>query len=83
MKTIVIWDQCGQEPIKFFILKGDKTHLDGIYINNAEQDPELQEELTDMVFDESGNTIMKMYKKFPMQTVRRPDTKVITCGFLP
>lgn len=83
MKTILIWDMCGQEPIQFVILDGDYSHLDGIFINHVDHDPALIDELYNLMYDKAGQYRQKLRRKFPIKTVRKPDTKVIIAGFLP
>ena len=52
MKTIFIYDQCCQEDIKFFILDGDYSHLDKIYINES-SDTEEEEQKQLEILDEA------------------------------
>ena len=33
MKTVVIWDTVGMDSIKYFVLDGDFSHLNEVYIN--------------------------------------------------
>lgn len=85
-RTIMIWDQCGQEPLSFVILEGDYTHLDGVYINGdtgKDVDMILQEELSNLICDERGKSLQKHLTRFPLKTARLPFTKVIITGFLP
>ena len=83
MKTIMIYDQCGVAPIQFFILDGDYSHLDNIFINEAADNTDLQDELGSLVYDDNGKTKLKVYKKFPLKTAAKPGTKVIVAGFYP
>lgn len=88
MKTIVIWDQCGEEPIQFLIVEGDLSHLHNIYINTAYSemtDIAKHDELCDL---QEGWTEMKFLETFPVSVVQNELTagrtvKVVTCGFLP
>lgn len=83
MKTIVIWDLCGEGPLQYFVVKHDVTHLDGTYINSTKCPEANQDELGSLIFDDLWREKIKMYHKFPMKSVREPDSKVIVCGFLP
>jgi hypothetical protein len=82
MKTIVIWDQCGQSPIESFVLEGDYTHLNGVYINIA-GDQEKQDELDEILsYDDFGRPKVKMLNGFPSDIYEVGDV-VIVCGFVP
>lgn len=81
-KTIVIWDQIGLEDIKFAILDGDFSELDGIYINNLMQEPEDVDRLSDLIYDDNGREIATFVDKFPVDLVKA-GAVVIVAGFLP
>lgn len=80
MKTIVIWDDYGMSPIKFFYLIGDYRHLDKVYINSTENQA-LQDELSDIVYESDGREKVDMTERFPLPL--QPDDAVIVAGFLP
>lgn len=82
MKTVLIYDQCGQEDVKFAVIEKDVSHLSGIYINNSENDLELEDELSDLLYDKNGESLVELSKEFPVQAVIE-GAKVIVCGFLP
>lgn len=82
MKTIIIWDQCGQDALTFFVVDGDLSHLDKVYINDND-DEALVDELNNLVFDAEGQNKFKSYKKFPRKTSMNPATKIIVAGFAP
>jgi hypothetical protein len=81
MKTVVIWDSCGVDPIKFFIVPRDVTHLNGVYLN-LEGDEKLQDELNLLAWDEKGKPLLKMLKRFPTKAVKS-GAAVIVCGMAP
>lgn len=83
MKTILIFDQCGGAPIQFFVLKGDYSHLNKAYINSTDTAESLQDELTDLIYNEAGEVKIKTYVKFPIKSASLPGAKVIICGFAP
>jgi hypothetical protein len=86
MKTIVIWDQCGEEEISFFVVNEAWARFNNIYGNCAYEDEhkaELGEELSDLVFAENGNFKFERTKEFPIDVAREPNTIVIVAGFLP
>lgn len=76
MKTIVIHDSCGERPLKFFIVDGDKTHLHGVYVNQAEVSEEAEQEVIDIIENNES------FDSFPTESVDS-DTVVITVGFIP
>lgn len=82
MKTVLIYDQCGQEDVKFVVIDKDVSHLDGIYINNSENSMELVNELCDLLYANNGDKLVKFSEKFPTQDVI-DGAKVIVCGFFP
>ena len=82
MKTIFIWDSCGDESIKFFIIKGDFSRLNHTYINSIDKQIE-QDELNTLMY----NTIedkpkITMLDEFPVHSLSKGDV-VITCGYYP
>jgi hypothetical protein len=80
VKTIVIWDEL-EANLEFFVVDGDVSHLDGVYINHAGAKPELIDELSDLVYDQEGNPLVEFLVEFP--TDIKNNFKVITAGFLP
>ena len=83
IKTLMIFDQCGQAPIKFYVLNGDYSHLDGIYVNHSQQDQKLVEELANLLYDaETGEELLESLDHFPYGAVSREHAKVIVAGFL-
>ena len=85
MKTIIIFDQCGQEDIKFFVIDGDYRHLDRIYVNSYINE-EKTNELCDLIFDEgSGEIKLESFPNFPVNALFNDHSGVfvIVAGFLP
>lgn len=81
MRTIVIWDDCGIGPIKFFYLMGDYRHLDRVYLN-AQENQALQDELSSIVYVENTREEkVDMTETFPLPLL--PDDVVIVAGVLP
>ena len=90
MKTVMIYDQLDANPT-FFVLDGDYSHLNHVYINMCIDGPKaeqkkmdkLQDELTKLVYDpKTGVTLLAAYKEFPTQAVL-DGAVVIVAGFLP
>jgi len=81
MKTIFIYDQCCQDDIKFFIVPGDYSHLDGTYINA--EDEANPDELLSILYDIDCKVFLQeLLPHFPVKELT-PATKVITVGWLP
>jgi len=81
MKTIIIYDQCGEHAIQFFVVDGDYSHLNNVYINNTE-DQAKTDELSDLLYGEDGRIQLKAYKKFPIKAAKE-GANVIVAGFAP
>lgn len=82
MNTIIIYDQCGAEPLKFYSVEGDYSKFNNVYINAAAEDEDKQPEL-DALYEELDLFItgLEPMPMFPVGLVMK-DTKVIVCGFL-
>lgn len=85
MNTIIIWDQCGEDDIKFAVIDGDHSRLNGSYLNGTMLDPELDEELNRIIFggNDSGELAVEMLEDFPHEAYTPGKTSVICCGFIP
>ena len=81
MKTVIIYDQCFERPVSFYIVEGDLSHLNGVYGNHCNYDEKLQNELFKHVFDSEWNQLPAL-SEFPVQAVK-DGAIVIVCGFLP
>lgn len=81
-KTVLIYDQCGLEPIKFYVLEGDYTHLNHVYINGSEDDEAKADELSSLMYGKDGQVKLKAKKGFPYKAVKA-GAAVIVAGFLP
>ena len=84
MKTICIYDQCGEEPISFFILDGNFEHLHKVYINQGDRENQ-EKELDKILYDSDGFFIPKILKEFPREEfLSNPSGyKIIVVGFIP
>lgn len=78
MQTIIIYDQCGEAPLSFYVVDSDRSHLDGTYVNKTENNEANETELLSIVEDEELTGTFH----FP-EGEMGPETKVIICGFLP
>lgn len=98
MRTIIIFDTVGEEPITFFVVDGDYAHLDRVYINTTQvnfgtTDLNLntgvdkiraERELYSLIYDENGNIRNEVvqFSHFPVGAVDAT-TPVIVAGFYP
>lgn len=84
-KTVIIYETF-IEPLSFIVADGDLSHLDKVFINNMYSSLELQDELSDLLYDnETGDStplLNSAVKDFPVEEVKN-GAKVITAGFLP
>lgn len=89
--TVFIYDQCGQEPLSFFVLEGDYRHLNKIYVNTHVESKngrkiqqEKEDELVKLVYEEDGKKKVVLLETFPIIDVKfKNPVHVIVCGFLP
>ena len=81
-RTLVIWDSMDNE-IKFFVLDGDQTKYDGVYIQSRVDgsDAKLQKGLAALVYTKKGTHKVSMVDKFPRPLLS--STAVITAGIIP
>lgn len=81
-KTVIIFDQCGEAPIEFYVLNGDYRHLHGVYINEC-GDEALTEQLLKLLYDFEGRKLQKKPRNsFPYHAVKA-GAFVIVAGFMP
>lgn len=82
MKTIFIWDELDAE-IKFFVLPGNYSHFNRVYLNGLDKPETVQKELSNLVYCENTGEIKHtVLKEFPIEEVDT-DTVVIVAGFIP
>jgi hypothetical protein len=87
MQTVIIWDSCGEDAVKFFVVEGDKRDLDGTFISSVIDEKRTEEKmyaLLGLVMDE-GET-RKMETDFNSEKFRKPvreGAPIIVCGFIP
>ena len=84
MRTIIIWDSVGIEPISFMVLDGDYSHLDRVYINEGgdEDNDKKQSELSALLCDDETETQRDIPKLDKFPKLEDGDV-VIVAGFLP
>lgn len=80
--TIIIFDM-GEGEISFFVLEGDYSRLDRVWIGIADGRDKEQEELSDLFWDEKGEPKKEGLTHFPHEAYRPQETAVIICGFAP
>lgn len=79
MNTIIIFSDFQNSPV-FFTVEGDYTHLNEVYIGEATDTTELQNELNDLIQDLDPSVDFPV-GLFYNETETTP--VVITCGFIP
>ncbi len=79
--TIVIWDcKGGDQAIRFFIIPGDKSCLNGVYINSVDCTNEQSQELSQLVYDQdTWDYRVELLENFPIEKINQ-FTKVIVAG---
>lgn len=82
MKTAIIYDQFGEKDIEFYVIEGDYSRLDKVYINSYEGDEDLQGELYHLMFNEEGDQILKKASKEEFCKAISKGAKLIVCGFI-
>lgn len=80
MKTVLIYDQCGETQIKFAVVDGDWSKFDHVYMNSMGS---VATELLELIWPEGAEKEqINLVDEFPYQEVK-DGAKVIVCGFLP
>lgn len=84
MKTIVIWDEC-EANIKFFVLEGNYSHLNGVYINSVLSKEKHQDELSKLVYcQDTGEIKLPILKEFPIKLLaQREMFCIVVAGCVP
>lgn len=85
IKTVFIWDECGEAPIRFFTLPGDYRRFMGIYLNvayDSEHKCAMASELSALLYNEEGHMKVAPMGGFPTHDVAT-GAHVIVCGLAP
>ena len=91
-KTVIIWDECCADVV-FFLVDGDHSHLNRVYINTyydeavevsiSKQAFEARmDELNNLIYQEDGTYNHAELSEFPTNAVLK-GARVIVAGFLP
>lgn len=81
MKTAIIFNDF--EKLRYFIVDGDRKHLDGIYINVDTAKPRLEEELIQLVYGTDGEFILDDVPLVVFADAIRGGAFLIEAGFVP
>ena len=81
MKTVIIYDQCYEAPLSFYVVDGDYSELNGVYGNSVKSDEIAQGNLFKLVFNEDW-TQKPALAEFPVEAVKA-GAIVIVAGFIP
>lgn len=79
MKTLILWQEIPPNELKpkFLEVEGDYSRWNGVYINEADADEQLTEELTKFIYDSNGR------EQVQFQNVPSRDWDIfVHCGFL-
>lgn len=82
MKTVFIYDQVLQEPLKFLVVEGDYSHLNNCYINSMDCTDDQSDEINKLIFKEDWSYVEGFLDTFPTEEVVN-GAKVAIIGFLP
>lgn len=92
MKVLFVWDQCGEEPLEFYIATGDAAHAalkcQGQYINSSDLDDDaaIYDFHTKYLgIDERGRDIplpLGMEKLSDLDQAVGPFDRIVVAGFL-
>jgi len=87
-KTIIIFDCPGTGALIFYVVEGDFSHLDGVYIDCGDYDSEYldnEERLKTLLWSDLECTMPNFVasQKFPIKDVLETNgnVAVIVCGF--
>lgn len=80
MKTVFIYELIPEE-LKFFVVDGNYSELNNVYINEVRQDEVKTQILHDLIYDDEGNVLVEYSNDFPIDIVKNEDCIVIRCGF--
>jgi hypothetical protein len=82
-KTVIIFDNCGVAPLKFFVVEGDYLDLNNIYINEASSKTQKkQTKLEKLIYNKDGSYKLEVLESFPINEIKK-GARVIVAGFLP
>lgn len=80
MKTVLIYDQMGEQEIQFAIVDGDWTRFNNTYVNTM---TDLATELCSLLYpNPEGDISIDLVEDFPIDAILS-GAKVATIGFLP
>lgn len=83
---VVIWDQLGQEPLRFFVTQNPRfLEMDRLYINAYTEDAATEAKLAELcalMYDDDGNCKQTLLDAFPCEAVWQ-GAPVVVCGFIP
>jgi hypothetical protein len=81
MRTIIIWDECGETAIRFAVLTGDYSRFNNVYVNSQQ---ETSDELYELMYNtDNGELKQELFSRFPSDQYDSSCDIVIVAGFLP
>jgi hypothetical protein len=83
MKTAFLFNEFDY-GVSFFILDGDYTHLDGVYVNSVDCEEDASSELTNLMYDPvDGHMLHRKATKDEFVQAIQNGAAMIVCGFIP
>lgn len=81
MQTVMIYDQCGERALEFYIFDADLRHLDAVYLNDIVSPIGKRRELDNLMYDSEGNTKVRPVCKEDIVKGILMGACLIVCGF--
>ena len=81
MKTCIIWNEI--DDLKYLVLDGDYRKYHNAYINDTNSNENLEEELTDIIFNSNGEYKVSFISIDEFAEEIKNGASLIECGFIP
>lgn len=81
MRTVIIWDQCGEALLSWFVVDGDYSELNGVYVNEYGVNEKKEEKLNRLCWPDEDGFAFDRSEDF--NAMPRDDVKIIVCGIVP
>lgn len=81
LKTVLCWDAMGEDLITWFIVDGDWTRFQDVYVN-GDNSP-LADELCDLMYDSKGELNFASCTKDDAVKAIISGAKLVVCGIVP
>lgn len=81
MKTVIIYDTCGEDSIKFFIVDGSFKNLNNKYIGLEGTSKKEEDQINSLIWNSTFDKMLYL-KEFPVEAVKE-GAEVIVLGCIP